>query len=49
MMSVVDDRMMEFFEAAASHEPPAGPPTPEAVERIIALTANHGIQILQAT
>lgn len=48
MMSIVDDRMMEFFEAAASDEPPAGPPTPEAIERIMALTVTHGIHILQA-
>lgn len=48
MMSVVDDRMMEFFEAAASHEPPAGPPTPEAIGRIMALTETYGIHILAA-
>ncbi|MDE1990904.1 MAG: cupin domain-containing protein [Rhizobiaceae bacterium] len=48
MMSVVDDQMVGFFEAAASDEPLAGPPTPEAIGRIVALTATHGINVLQA-
>ncbi|TCV72649.1 cupin domain-containing protein [Neorhizobium sp. S3-V5DH] len=48
MMAIVDDGMMGFFEAAASHEPPAGPPTPEVIERTMALTETHGIHILQA-
>jgi hypothetical protein len=48
MMSIVDDEMIAFFEAAASNEAPKGPPTPEAIGRIMSLTASHGINILQA-
>jgi len=48
MMSIVDDDMIAFFEAAASNEAPKGPPTPEAIGRIMSLTATHGINILQA-
>ncbi|MBW9053939.1 cupin domain-containing protein [Rhizobium mesosinicum] len=48
MMAIVDDDMIAFFEAAASNEAPKGPPTPEAIGRIMSLTASHGIKILQA-
>ncbi|MBO9628954.1 MAG: cupin domain-containing protein [Shinella sp.] len=48
MMSIVDDRMMGFFEAAAASEAPSGPPTPEMIGRVMSLTATHGINILQA-
>ena len=47
LMSIVDDHMVRFFEAAASSEAPKGPPTPEAIGRIMSLTASHGISILQ--
>jgi quercetin dioxygenase-like cupin family protein len=47
MMSIVDDGMIAFFDAAASVEAPNGPPTPETIGRIMSLAASHGIEILE--
>lgn len=48
IMAVLDDQMVRFFEAAASKEKPSGPPSPELIERIMRLTTEHGITVLQA-
>lgn len=47
-MAVVDPALAAFFEAAAALGRPSGPPTPEAVSRIMALAAAHGIRMLQS-
>jgi quercetin dioxygenase-like cupin family protein len=46
-MAVVDPALAAFFEAAAAPERPSGPPTPEAISRIMALAEAHGIRMLQ--
>lgn len=48
MMAIVDDQMLGFFLAAASTDAPSGPPTADAIGRIMSLTASHGISMLDA-
>ncbi len=48
LMAIVDDQMVAFFRDAASDQAPEGPPTPEVIGRIMALTARHGITMLDA-
>jgi len=45
-MAIVDDQMLAFFDEAAAIAAPAGPPSPELIGRVVALTAVHGIAML---
>lgn len=46
-MAIVDDHMLAFFdEAAATLPAPAGPPSPELIGRVMALTQAHGIAVM---
>lgn len=47
MTVLLQDQMIGFFKAAAADEaPPAGPPSTEAIARIMKLAAEHGIVML---
>lgn len=48
VMVLLDDRMLAFFRALASDTPLFGPPSPEALARVGAATAAHGIAMLAA-
>ncbi len=45
-MAIVDDHMLAFFDAAAALPAPAGPPSPELIGRVVALTQAHGIAMI---
>ncbi len=47
MMAILDDDMIAFFEDVASHRAPAGPPSPEVIERLMRATEVHGITMLK--
>jgi quercetin dioxygenase-like cupin family protein len=47
-MAIVDGQAIRFFRAMASSEPVIGPPGPDVVNRIMALTAAHGVEMLAA-
>ncbi|HZW46249.1 MAG TPA: cupin domain-containing protein [Microvirga sp.] len=47
-MAIVNGQAVRFFQAMASSEPVVGPPGPDVVGRIMALTAEHGVKMLAA-
>ncbi|MFN6954655.1 MAG: cupin domain-containing protein [Acetobacteraceae bacterium] len=47
MTAVLEGDMLAFFEDLATAEPPPpGPPTPEALDRVLAACARHGIELI---
>lgn len=44
--AIVDGQAIRFFRAMASSEPVVGPPTPDVIKRIMAVTAEHSVTML---
>lgn len=44
--AIVDGQAIRFFRAMASNEPVIGPPSPDVINRIMAVTAEHGVKML---